>query len=105
MPWIVSQFIAGLMFMLRSRLGMLIAGALGWLGLSLATYELVVDPFIDQLETYAQNSVSAGGEFGAAMAAWVGFMNFDKALTMIISAYAAKHAVGAGKVFLKKKMA
>ncbi|WP_017115337.1 DUF2523 family protein, partial [Xanthomonas vasicola] len=35
--------------------------------------------------------------------AWFGVLQFDKALTMVISAIAAKHAIMQGRLFLFKR--
>ena len=48
------------------------------------------------------NAGMGGGQFAAFALNFLGIMNFDKALTMIISAVAAKHAVGAGRCFSKR---
>lgn len=99
--WIISGLITGITWLFKNRIGQFITAILAFLGISLATYTFAVQPFIDQLESMA-NAGMGGGQFSAFALNFLGIMNFDKALTMIISAVAAKHAVGAGKVFFKK---
>ena len=58
---------------------------------------------VGQLPDLRDKGGGAGGEFGAAALAWVGVLRFDQAVTMVISAVAAKKAIQATRVFLSKK--
>lgn len=102
--WIISGVASGLMWLFKNRLGQMLTGILVWFGVSMASYKLGVEPFIEQVESMAQSG-GGGGQFAATAMAWLGVLKFDVALTMIISAVAAKHAVNAGRVFFKRRAA
>lgn len=105
MPFLVpllSGLVSGLAWVFRSRLGTWIAGALAWFGLSWATHEFAVEPWIDNMTQYTQGG-AGGGEWGAVLVAYLGIMKFDQACTMIASAVAAKFAIGMAKAFLVKR--
>lgn len=99
--WIISGITSGLLWLFKNRIGQMITAVLAWAGITLATYKIGVQPFLDQLEDYARSGMG-GGEYAVVAMQWAGLLNFDKAITMIISAVAAKHAVNAGRVFFKR---
>lgn len=99
--WIISGIASGVMWLFKNRIGQMITAILAWFGITLAAYEFGVEPFIDQLEAYAQVG-AGGGELAAVALQWMGLIKFDVALTMMISAVAAKHAINAGKVFFRR---
>ena len=99
--WIISGIASGVMWLFKNRIGQMVTAILAWAGITLASYEFGVEPFLDQLRSYAQGGMG-GGEFAAVALQWMGLMKFDVALTMIISAVAAKHAINAGKVFFRR---
>ena len=103
MPAIIAACMQGLRWLLMSRLGLIIASAMLWLGINLATVNLVLEPLIDQLRGFADSTGSGGGSLYAAARAWAGVLRFDQALTMVISAYVTKHAVMAGRLYLFKR--
>lgn len=96
------QIIRGVGWLFKSRLGLFISSAMVWLGINFATIKLAIEPAIDQLEQFAQSG-APGGEMGQAAMQWAGMMNLDRALTMIVSAIVAKHAIMQGRLFLFKK--
>ena len=96
------RIVASVMWLAKSRLGLIISTAFVWLGINLATVKIVLEPAIDLLRGYA-NSGLGGGQMGAVAVNWLGLLQFDRALTMIISAIAAKHAIMAGRLFLFKR--
>lgn len=102
MPWLIGQLVVGLAWMFKSRIGLWIMTALVWLGINFGTVKMVIEPSIDLLRQYAQ-SVNGGGELGATAMQWFGVLNFDKALTMVISAVVSKYAVMQGRLFLFKR--
>lgn len=102
--WIISGVVSGVMWLFKNRIGQMLTAVLAWAGVSLAAYKFGVEPFIDHLTGLAQGG-AGGGQFAAAALAWMGILQFDKAITMIISAVAAKHAVNAGRMFFKKRAA
>lgn len=99
---LLSGLISGLAWVFRTRLGSWTAGALAWFGLSWATHEFAVEPWIDSMRQHMQSGVP-GGEWGGVLVAYLGIMKFDQACTMIASAVAAKFAIGAAKAFLVKR--
>ena len=99
--WIISGITSAVMWLFKNRIGQMLTAVLGWFGVSLATYKLGVEPFINNLTSLAQAG-AGGGEYAAVALQWMGLLKFDQAITMIISAVAAKHAVNAGRVFFRK---
>lgn len=112
-PWIVRMAvkygwgpgIVGIGFLLKSRLGLFIATAFIWLGINFASLNLVIQPTIDILTGFAQDAGSGGGvgEFAQAASSYMGILQFDRALTMIISAVITKYALLQGRLFLFKR--
>lgn len=96
----IDRLLKGLANLFQSKLGSWIAGAMVFLGIGFATQQAVIEPAIDQVQGYIQ---SAGSEAGAVAMQWFGFLNMDKAITMILSAYAARAAIRAAKVFLTQR--
>jgi hypothetical protein len=67
--------LVGLGFMLKTRLGLFIAIAMIWLGLSFAMINFVIEPAIELLRGAAQNAGGGGvGEFSAAAAGYIGIL-------------------------------
>lgn len=99
---IVAGVVSGITYMYRTKLGLFIMGAMIWLGISLATVKIILEPAIELLEGYASGGMP-GGDFGVAAVQWMGVLNFDRAITMVISAIVSKHAVVQGRLFLFKR--
>lgn len=76
MPWLLAA-LSGLVF---SRLGAWIAGALAALGIGLSVQTFAFDQVMD----YAQQGF---GGLPAQVAAWVGFLNIDRYVSLVISGY------------------
>lgn len=96
------KMVAAGMWLFKSRLGLIISTAFLWLGVNFATVKIVLEPAIDLLSGYAQGGMG-GGELGTVAVNWLGLLQFDRAITMIISAVVAKHAVMKGRLFLFKR--
>lgn len=94
MPMLVGWLLSGLGWLFRSQLGQFVVAAMAWLGISWATSEFLVEPFLEALEMHVQG-IGSGGEYAAAALAWFGVLRFDIACTMIASAVAIKYGVGA----------
>lgn len=103
MPVVWGALVAAFSWLIRSRIGLWVMTAMTWLGINWGTIKLVIEPAIDVLKDSAQAYGSGSGEMGATAVAWAGVMNLDKALTMVISAVATKHAILNGRLFLFKK--
>lgn len=99
---IVAGVVSGITYMYKTKLGLFIMGAMIWLGINFATIKVVIDPAISLLRGYASSGMG-GGEFASMAIAWMGVLQFDKAITMVISAIVSKHAVMQGRLFLFKK--
>lgn len=93
MPAIIAWVIAGLARLFASRIGQWVTSALVFLGLELATSQVVVAPLLAQIQ-----AVAGGVGTGAV---WLGFFNIDRYITIILSAY----AVGAGKSAILRRRA
>lgn len=78
----IAALLGGLSRLMTTRLGVWIATALGAVGLSLATHSIAMGPIMDMVRS------SAGG-VGGDLAAWLGVMNVDQYITIVMSAYTA----------------
>jgi hypothetical protein len=99
-----GPLIVGLGHLMKSRLGLFIASSFVWLGINFATLKLILGPTIDALRGFT-DQVGNGGtsQFAVAAAGYIGIMQMDRAVTMIISAVVTKHAVLKGRLFLFKR--
>lgn len=102
MQAIIAAILSGVVYLFKNRLGLFIMSAMVWLGINFATINLVVEPAIDTLEAYANGMKQGGTGLAAAAGAWIGVMQFDKALTMVISAFATVTLIRKGRLFLFK---
>lgn len=102
MPALIGILLSGLSWLFRSRIGLFVMTALTWLGINFGTVKMVIEPAIALLRQHAQG-LGGGGQLGATAMAWAGVLQFDKALTMVISAIAAKYAIMQGRLFLFKR--
>lgn len=101
---IVAAIISGITHMYKTKLGLFIMAAMVWLGINFATIKIAIEPAIELLRQYANGGIGSGtGDFGATAVAWLGVLQFDRAITMIISAVVTKHALMKGRLFLFKK--
>lgn len=96
------QMIRGFGWLAKSRTGLFLTSAMVWLGINFGTVKLAIEPAIDQLEQFAAQG-AATGQYGPMAVQWAGMLNLDKALTMIVSAVIAKHAIMQGRLFLFKR--
>lgn len=94
---IVASALAWLSRMLMIKAAAWIIGVFIYLGIYLGTHEFLIEPLIDQVRGIAENNTSA------SIAQWVSFLNLDRAITMILSAYTAAGAISATKVALFKR--
>jgi|GEM_PF-1833046 len=99
---IVAGIVGGLTYMYKTKLGLFIMGAMVWLGINFASIKMVIEPAIDLLSGYA-NSGMGGGQYATTAIAWMGVLNFDRAITMIISAIVAVNVLMRGRLFLFKR--
>ncbi|MGJ4801775.1 DUF2523 family protein [Luteimonas sp. SDU82] len=99
---VVAGVVSGITYMFKTKLGLFIMGAMVWLGINFATIKIIIEPAIDLLLGYAEGGMG-GGQFAGPAIAWMGVLNFDKAITMVISAIVSKHAVMQGRLFLFKR--
>lgn len=90
---IVAAVLTALGWLIRTQIGRWILTALAAIGIGFATKSAVVDPIID----YVLNTV--GGVPGD-IADWMGYMNIDKYITIVLSAYSA----AAGKRVILRKV-
>jgi hypothetical protein len=112
-PWIVraivryawGPLVTAIGYLLKTRMGLFILTAFAWLGINFGTIKLVIEPAIQMLTGLTQElgNGSAGGEFAAAAGAYLGILQFDRAITMIVSAVVTKHALLKGRLYLFKR--
>lgn len=92
---LIAAAMAALSRLVSTRAGMWIATALGALGLSLATHEIAMGPIMNMVRS------SASG-IPADLAQWLGVLQVDRYITIVLSAFTA----GAVKrAFLARKAA
>jgi hypothetical protein len=100
-PLIVSSLMTVLRVLLLSKIGSFIVAALLFLGLSLAIDNYAIDPLLAQLRNYVAQLGAGGGAMATAMQ-WAGVLNFDKACSVLLSAYTTAWTIKSAKVFLTK---
>ncbi|MGN7725125.1 DUF2523 family protein [Luteimonas sp. 22616] len=103
MPAILAALFTGLRWLILSKLGLFLATALLWLGINFGTMKLVLQPTLDLLTNFASGGGTGGGEYWIIARQWAGVLNFDKALTMVISAYVTQRTLMAGRLFMFKR--
>lgn len=94
---IVAAVLAWLSRLMMLKLGLWVVGTLVFLGLYFGTQELFVEPLLDQVRDIAQGNITG------VLAEWVAFLNVDKAITMVLSAYGTAGSVAATKVALFRR--
>lgn len=104
MPAIVAWIIQALLWVFRTRVGTLILSVLVWAGISYGTVHVVLQPAMTALNNTLSAASSASG-LGAVMYQWIQVLHFPGALAMVVSAYASKAALTAGKLALFKRAA
>jgi hypothetical protein len=99
---IIAGIITGITHLFKTKLGLFLMTAMLWLGINWGTIKIIIEPAIDLLYGYAQGGMG-GGPYAAAAMQWLGVMQFDRAITMVVSAIVSKNAVMQGRLFLFKK--
>lgn len=92
----VGWAITGLGRLFGSRIGQWVAAGLAYFGLAFATQTFAVDPILDELSGYMSGVTGD-------LVEWLGFLNVDRACTMIMSAVAIKYGMQAAKTFLARR--
>lgn len=87
--------LAGLSRLMSTRAGHWILSILAFFGLNWVAQEFAIDPLLNLAKDY----ISAGP---AELIPWLSFLNIDRYITMILSAYAVAAAGGALKMRMKK---
>lgn len=88
---------------LKTKGGQWVAAVLASLGLGIATQTAVTGPAMDELLAYMQTLTSGSGEYLAVAVQMLAFCNFDKAVTMVVSAYGARAGLRAARAYLTRK--
>lgn len=105
MPLLIPALVAAMMTVLRvllvAKIGTFIVSALLFFGMSFSINKWGVQPALDALEGYVSQLGTGGGAIGSAIA-WAGVLNFDKAISILISAYTVKWTITSAKVWLSK---
>lgn len=100
MAAIIAVLLTGLRILLMAKLGAMVARVLLFFGLTWATNEYVLDPALDQVRQYMTSG--PGGELGATAMQWIGVMELDTAVSMVLSAVVAAWGIKQARVFLSK---
>lgn len=86
-------------WLFKSRIGLFISSALLWMGINYGSVKMVLEPTIALLDGFMdQSGAGVGGTFAPIMFNWMGVLNFDRAVTMIVSAYVTKQGVTAARL-------
>lgn len=93
---LVGVLVGTLGRMVASRIGTWVVAVLIWFGLSVGTTQLIVEPMIAWIN-------SLMGQLPGEAAQWLTFFNVPLAVSMILSAYAARASVGGLKAKLVKR--
>ena len=91
----IAVALAWLSRIVFSRAGAWIATALVAMGIGFASHQFAVQPILDQIIAHANGAGDA--------VAWIAYLNFDKAITMIASTYAARATIQGARLFLSKR--
>jgi hypothetical protein len=103
--WLVVPLVTVWGHLVKTRLGLFILTAFAWLGINFGTVTLVLEPAIQTLTGLSQElgNGSGGGQYAAVAGAYIGIMQFDRAITMVISAVIIKHSLLKGRLYLFKR--
>lgn len=105
MPALIPALVAAMMTVLRvllmAKIGAFIVSALLFFGFTFATNEYAVEPLLDALRGHVQQLGAGGGAMAYAIQ-WAGVLQFDKAVTVLISAYSMAWTIRSARVWLSK---
>lgn len=87
----------------KTKGGQWVAAVLAALGLGLATQGIVTGPAMDSLLEYMQGLTSGTGEYLTVAVQMLAYCNFDKAVTIVVSAYGARAGLRAARAYLTRK--
>lgn len=87
--WAILSAVLGRL--VATRLGFWVAAALGTLGLQIAVQSFAVEPALDLVQARFSGMPSD-------LIAWVAYLNVDKFITIMLSAYAAAGTLSAVKL-------
>lgn len=96
---LIAAIMHALRIMLMAKIGAFAIKLLSFFGLSIITHKYVVDPLLDQLETWI-SQVGAVGQYGAVAMQWAGLMRWDDSLSMVISTIATIATIKQARVAL-----
>lgn len=88
---------------IKTKGGQWFAAVLASVGLGIATQAAVTGPAMDELLEYMQGLTSGGGEYLAVGVQMLAYCNFDKAVTMVVSAYGARAGLRAARAYFTRK--
>jgi hypothetical protein len=95
-PFLVNAIRA----MLFIHFAKMLVGALAFLGLTIMVNNVVIDPIISGIQ--ARMSQGPTGSFGATALQWLGVLQLDKAVSMLLSAYVIVNTIKTAKISLQK---
>lgn len=98
-----SKFLAALSNTVKTKGGQWFMAVMASLGIGLATQTLVTTPAVDGLLEYMQSVTSGGGQYIGIAVEMLAYCNVDKAITMVLSAYAARASIRAARVYFTRK--
>jgi len=91
-----GPLLAALSRLFSTRIGQWFLSLLAFLGLQWAVQEFAVDPVLNLVKTSFSGAP-------ASILAWLGFLNLDRYVTLVLSAYSIAAAGSALKMRMKPK--
>lgn len=102
MPVLVAWIVDAVVWLFTNRIGFMIVSFLAWAGITYGTQKIVTTEVVSQLQSFF-SSMGSGGSLGAASLAWLGVLNLDKAMTMIVSCITTKQGLSALRIHILKR--
>jgi hypothetical protein len=87
--------------MLMAKLGTIVLSCLAFFGMTWGINKWAVAPAIAALEGYV-DQLGAGGGAAATALQWAGVLQFDSAISVLISAYTIKWTIVSARVWLSR---
>lgn len=98
-----NRLVAALGRGIKSKGGQWVAAVLASLGLAFTTQAVITGPALDGLLSYMSGITGGSGKYMVAGVQMLAYINFDKAVTMVVSAYGIRAGLRAARAYLTKK--
>lgn len=99
-PIVVAWIVRAGTFLFSTRIGLMIASALAWAGLTYGTTKILIEPALAAIQAQMQALNSTGGQWAVFIIAAFGILKVDVAMTMIFSAIVTRTGIAAAHIRL-----